>query len=854
MVRAASGKKGAPLSGGARGAVADLTGRRSRGTGAPGGKQRVGGMNAARPLAARRGLIVRPVLVGGLLVTALVAQVALVALALAVRGVGAPNSIYRPGELGGRAVQGTSAGSTGASQASPLASACADANPRAPGNNNNGHRLVSASPASDSDRRGQTQVTAACDAAFGCAPDAHPSSAARPSQSTQRTHSVAADRDHAHSRGCGPHPEAGFSEQLVGRAPLGLRAPQKRRLQGRRALVIGGEQPSEEGGHWRAKLGLGLGGQQIRASADRRGAAIRVDRAAEQHTGASERESSEQFAPVASASGPAPSRLHPAASSSGELVGRVELVGGEAAWLASDKEANPSALGGHHYSGHSGASGAEMIESGVGGRARSIGAIVSRWPSRRRRDCGDRAGRAGGRNKEQKEIVHRQVEPSRRAGERGAHFATTWPPDTLAYLKEARLAQSLAAQERELDSKREAELEQEARLCAGCEEAPVQNSSAHLLMRRVEGARDEQAEPVGLLGRRTRREAPKTIAGATESESERQRAALEQPPKTRDSYRQGPVSRERVAQLEGESEAEQLVELLAQFYAHTQSLAAQFETIWSRVLQAEATNLKESKVTPLASDNNSKSSRSFPDSRGKEILVGEEKKLEAQLEAATPSNFAQDSPKLRGLKERIKMQLGADHEGLMQWLSERQDKYGLLKNVTIKLIEQPPNKTINVCEDGPKILVLPNVSDIFYCYTRDQWIKKLWSDLTFSPFHYPFLVLNILVFLFGTFGNMFVCLSVKRNHQLRNVTNYFIVNLAFADFLVILICLPATVVWDLTLTWFFDTIPCKMIMFLQVSSLIVLLLFVFEIYLAKIVKIFEWKFSKFQMEISKIPK
>lgn len=169
----------------------------------------------------------------------------------------------------------------------------------------------------------------------------------------------------------------------------------------------------------------------------------------------------------------------------------------------------------------------------------------------------------------------------------------------------------------------------------------------------------------------------------------------------------------------------------------------------------------------------------------------------------------------------------ADEESLLKLLKVRHRHPSLLENATFELLSNHPNKTINVCPDGPKILVLPNVSDILYCYTRDQWVDKLWSDLHLSAFHYPIIVLNILIFLFGTTGNIFVCLSVYQNYQLRDVTNYFIVNLAFADFLVILICLPATVVWDLSLTWFFGTIPCKLIMFLQVS-------------------VFEWTFVELQ--------
>lgn len=162
---------------------------------------------------------------------------------------------------------------------------------------------------------------------------------------------------------------------------------------------------------------------------------------------------------------------------------------------------------------------------------------------------------------------------------------------------------------------------------------------------------------------------------------------------------------------------------------------------------------------------------------------------------------------------------------LIAWLKNAQKQFPLLENATLELIDEAPEPGIHVCSDGPKIFILPNLNDIMYCYTREQWLEKLWSEaLHLSTFHYPIIILNVLIFLFGTIGNIFVCLSVKRNYQLRNVTNYFIVNLAFADFLVILICLPATVIWDLSLTWFFDTIPCKLIMYLQVSATCVILL------------------------------
>ena len=41
-------------------------------------------------------------------------------------------------------------------------------------------------------------------------------------------------------------------------------------------------------------------------------------------------------------------------------------------------------------------------------------------------------------------------------------------------------------------------------------------------------------------------------------------------------------------------------------------------------------------------------------------------------------------------------------------------------------------------------------------------------------------------------GNTFVVLAVATNSNMRNITNYFIANLAIADLLIMLLCLPST--------------------------------------------------------------
>ena len=49
-----------------------------------------------------------------------------------------------------------------------------------------------------------------------------------------------------------------------------------------------------------------------------------------------------------------------------------------------------------------------------------------------------------------------------------------------------------------------------------------------------------------------------------------------------------------------------------------------------------------------------------------------------------------------------------------------------------------------------------------------------------------------IIFLFALFGNIVVVAVVFRNRRMHNLTNLFIVNLAIADILVAVFCIPIT--------------------------------------------------------------
>ncbi|XP_022231776.2 neuropeptide SIFamide receptor [Drosophila obscura] len=78
-----------------------------------------------------------------------------------------------------------------------------------------------------------------------------------------------------------------------------------------------------------------------------------------------------------------------------------------------------------------------------------------------------------------------------------------------------------------------------------------------------------------------------------------------------------------------------------------------------------------------------------------------------------------------------------------------------------------------------------------------------------------YIVAYIVVFLVGLIGNSFVIAVVLRAPRMRTVTNYFIVNLAIADILVIVFCLPATLIGNIFVPWMLGWLMCKFVPYIQ---------------------------------------
>ena len=108
--------------------------------------------------------------------------------------------------------------------------------------------------------------------------------------------------------------------------------------------------------------------------------------------------------------------------------------------------------------------------------------------------------------------------------------------------------------------------------------------------------------------------------------------------------------------------------------------------------------------------------------------------------------------------------------------------------------------------------------DCDYCYTDEQWYAEILALVRPKPDQWFLILLFVIVFILGICGNFLVCYAVWKNIHLRTVTNTFLVNLSIADFMVILLCLPSTLVHDVLESWFLGEDMCKTITYLKVCS------------------------------------
>lgn len=106
-----------------------------------------------------------------------------------------------------------------------------------------------------------------------------------------------------------------------------------------------------------------------------------------------------------------------------------------------------------------------------------------------------------------------------------------------------------------------------------------------------------------------------------------------------------------------------------------------------------------------------------------------------------------------------------------------------------------------------------------YCMP-DEDLIKITQDIIPPPklIDWVMIAAHAIVLVMGLVDNGLICIAFYRNPNLRTTFNLFFLNLAVSDILVLLLCLPPTVLWDVTETWFFGPVPCKILVYLQTVS------------------------------------
>ena len=84
-----------------------------------------------------------------------------------------------------------------------------------------------------------------------------------------------------------------------------------------------------------------------------------------------------------------------------------------------------------------------------------------------------------------------------------------------------------------------------------------------------------------------------------------------------------------------------------------------------------------------------------------------------------------------------------------------------------------------------------------------------------NPIYYTRLACYVIIFIVGVIGNILVCLVVCRERKMKNVTNYFIFNLAVSDLSVLLICIPFDFGEIVTQTFPYGAFMCRLVYPLQ---------------------------------------
>ncbi|XP_037923951.1 neuropeptide SIFamide receptor-like [Hermetia illucens] len=109
-----------------------------------------------------------------------------------------------------------------------------------------------------------------------------------------------------------------------------------------------------------------------------------------------------------------------------------------------------------------------------------------------------------------------------------------------------------------------------------------------------------------------------------------------------------------------------------------------------------------------------------------------------------------------------------------------------------------------------------SLSDFYFNFTDDENFTDPGYILRYGIVTTVLLSLAYgTVFIIGVLGNISVVIVITRTSKMRSLTNQFIANLAVADLLVNILCLPFTLVANLYPAWILGVFFCKTVSYLQ---------------------------------------
>lgn len=97
-------------------------------------------------------------------------------------------------------------------------------------------------------------------------------------------------------------------------------------------------------------------------------------------------------------------------------------------------------------------------------------------------------------------------------------------------------------------------------------------------------------------------------------------------------------------------------------------------------------------------------------------------------------------------------------------------------------------------------------------------LTTLSEDLFYHNFLYAIPTIYGLIILIGLIGNITLIKIFCTVKSMRNVPNLFISSLAIGDLLLLLTCVPVDATKYLSAEWLFGRIGCKLIPFIQLTS------------------------------------